>query len=60
LLVQHADKDPDFTKRALGLTAPLVEAGQVDERRAAIGLPSMAAYKDQMRTLYDSDAAKSS
>jgi hypothetical protein len=98
LLVQHADKDPDFAKRALGLMEPLVKPGEVDardyaylydrvavhdnrpqrygtqfkdgypnpiedeahvdERRAAVGLGTMAAYKQQMRRTYGSDGAK--
>jgi hypothetical protein len=98
LLVQHADQDPDFAKRALGLMEPLVKPGEVDardyaylydrvavhdnrpqrygtqfkdgypnpiedeahvdERRAAIGLGTMAAYKQQMRAVYGSDGAK--
>jgi hypothetical protein len=98
LLVQHADRDPDFAKRALGLMEPLVKPGEVDardyaylydrvavhdnrpqrygtqfkdgypnpiedeahvdERRVAIGLGTMAAYKQQMRRMYGSDGAK--
>ncbi len=98
LLVQHADQDPDFAKRALGLMEPLVKPGEVDardyaylydrvavhdnrpqrygtqfkdgypnpiedeahvdERRVAIGLGTMAAYKQQMRRTYGSDGAK--
>jgi hypothetical protein len=98
LLVQHADLDPDFAKRALGLMEPLVKPGEVDardyaylydrvavhdhrpqrfgtqfkdgypdpiedeahvdERRVAIGLGTMAEYKQQMRAMYGSAGAK--
>jgi hypothetical protein len=98
LLVQHADLDPDFAKRALALMTPLAGTGEVDERdyaylydrvavhdgrpqrwgtqfkdgypnpiedeahvddrRAKIGLQSMAAYKRQMNALYGSGTAK--
>ena len=98
LLVQHADQDPDFAKRALGLMEPLVKTGEVDardyaylydrvavhddrpqrygtqfkdgypnpiedeahvdERRAAIGLGTMAAYKQEMRAMYGSAGAR--
>ncbi|MCU1280626.1 MAG: hypothetical protein JWM53_4172 [bacterium] len=31
---------------------PIEDEAHVDERRAAVGLPSMAAYKEQMRKMY--------
>ncbi len=35
LLVQHADRDPDFQKHVLGLMEPMVETGEVNARNFA-------------------------
>lgn len=93
LLVQHADRDPDFQRRCLSLMEPLVTIGEVtgtdfaylydriavaeqrpqrfgtqfgadreprpiedpahvDERRASVGLGTMAEYRQQMLRVY--------
>lgn len=98
LLVQHADREPEFQKRCLALMEPMIASGEVrgdsyaylydrvataekrpqrfgtqfmdgepypiedaahvDERRAAVGLSSMAVYRQQMLQMYGSPPAK--